>query len=426
MKLNLLFPCLLLCVAHIDPVRAAENSTNAPATLRALVQEALAHNRELQFYDAELVAARAGARTAGRLQDLGVSGSVGQKQSRERGGGPVLGSGVAWNVELLQPFEWPGRLGLRKAIANGDVVLAQLGLERFRVALAARVRSQGLTLAGAEEKAQATRLVADRFRALREVLVARDPAGIAPQLEIRVLDATELGLRRRATEAELSAAAALQELMVLLGRPVDGVLTIASSTPPLPPPPSQSVLQAVAATNNFELRQRAMELEQQGFRVRLAQNQRWPAFAIGPQVGVENAMESERKVGLGVSLPLPLWRNNTASVEAARARQEQAATQLAVAQRDVERRVATALNAYDRRRSELERWTPDSVHEFAQAAQLADEHYRLGAVPVTTYVELQKQYLEAVDALLDTRRDALNAAAELEELTGFNLLPVQP
>lgn len=426
MKLNLLFPCLFLCIAQIYPARAAENSTNAPATLDALVQEALAHNRELQFYDAELVAARAGARTAGRLQDLGVSGSVGQKQSRERGGGPVLGSGVAWTVELLQPFEWPGRLGLRKAIANGDVSLAQLGLERFRVALAARVRSQGLTLAGAEEKAQATRLVADRFRSLREVLVARDPAGIAPQLEIRVLDATELGLRRRATEAELSAAAASQELMVLLGRPVDGVLTVGSSTPPLSPPPPASVLQAVAATNNFELRQRAVELEQQGFRVRLAQNQRWPAFAIGPQVGVENAMESERKVGLGVSLPLPLWRNNKASVEAARARQEQAATQLAVTQRDVERRVATALNAYDRRRSELERWTPDSVREFAQAAQLADEHYRLGAVPVTTYVELQKQYLEAVDALLDTRRDALNAAAELEELTGFNLLPVQP
>ena len=56
------------------------------------------------------------------------------------------------------------------------------------------------------------------------------------------------------------------------------------------------------------------------------------------------------------------------------------------------------------------------------AAELADRHYRLAAVPVTTYVELQKQYLEAVETLLDTRREAIAAAAELEELTGLDLL----
>ena len=46
---------------------------------------------------------------------------------------------------------------------------------------------------------------------------------------------------------------------------------------------------------------------------------------------------------------------------------------------------------------------PDSVGRFKEAAELADRHYRLGAVPVATYVELQKQYLEAVEALLDDR-----------------------
>jgi cobalt-zinc-cadmium efflux system outer membrane protein len=42
-------------------------------------------------------------------------------------------------------------------------------------------------------------------------------------------------------------------------------------------------------------------------------------------------------------------------------------------------------------------------------------------VPISTYVELQKQYLEAVEGLLDTKREALEAAAQLELLTGVPL-----
>jgi cobalt-zinc-cadmium efflux system outer membrane protein len=59
------------------------------------------------------------------------------------------------------------------------------------------------------------------------------------------------------------------------------------------------------------------------------------------------------------------------------------------------------------------------VEHFRDAAELADRHYRLGAVPVSTYVELQKQYLEAVEALLETKEEALKAAQELELLTGL-------
>ena len=52
---------------------------------------------------------------------------------------------------------------------------------------------------------------------------------------------------------------------------------------------------------------------------------------------------------------------------------------------------------------------------------MGDEHYRLGALPITTYTELQKQYLDAVDALLGTQVDALDARQQLELLTGMNL-----
>ncbi|HXG47843.1 MAG TPA: TolC family protein [Methylomirabilota bacterium] len=412
----------IACCLTLVPVAGVATLTNSPPTAAAaLVREALTSNPELRFYEAELAAALAVRKATPRLASPEVSGSLGHKRAREAGG-QLAGEGTAWSVSISQTFEWPGRLGLRKAIANHDVTLAELGFDRFKLALAARVRAQAHLLATATEKARVARTVADRYRALREVLVQRDPAGVTPQLELRILEATEVTLRRRATEADLAANDARLALNQLLGRPPDGPLAVDLTDLPLPVAPGLATLLAAAQTNNFELRLRAAELEQQGFRVALAKNERWPSFSVGPQFSEENAGEQERVLGLGISFPLPLWRHNTANVEAARARQVQAETVLEVARRDVERRVVAAARAYETRLSEMAQWRADSVRQFAEAAELADRHYRLAAVPATTYVELQKQYLEAVETLLDTRREAIAAAAELEELTGLHLL----
>ena len=65
---------------------------------------------------------------------------------------------------------------------------------------------------------------------------------------------------------------------------------------------------------------------------------------------------------------------------------------------------------------------------FRDAARKGDENYRLGALPIATYTELQKQYLDTIDALLSTQADALEARQQLELLTGIILgdAPVPP
>ena len=74
---------------------------------------------------------------------------------------------------------------------------------------------------------------------------------------------------------------------------------------------------------------------------------------------------------------------------------------------------------YEAKLREMSKWQEDSVGHFREAAELADRHYRLGAVPVSTYVELQKQYLETVESLLGTKKEALELAQQLELLTGL-------
>ncbi len=405
----------------------AQEATSPPTTampetlvsLEGVVAEVLAKNPELKFYEAEIVAARAGRRTAGQLAPPELSGSIGQKRAE---GGGLSGEGVAWSVSVVQPLEWPGRIGLRKAIANREVELAELGFERFKAALATRVRTLAYALFGAQEKSAAAAEVAERFTTLREVLVQRDPAGLTPLLETRVIEATELNAQRRASGAALAQESARLELNQLRGAAPGTPLSIRQMPLVFPPAEEAGVLLELARTNNFELKVRVVELAQQGLRVDLARNERHPGINVGPTFSEENAGgDRERIVGLSLSLPLPLWNRNKGNIDTAAARQSQAEAVLRSAEREMQRKILEAALIYETRRREMARWRPDSVQHFKEAAEVADRHYRLGAVPISIYVELQKQYLDAVDGLLDTRKEALEAAAQLELLTGVPL-----
>ena len=70
---------------------------------------------------------------------------------------------------------------------------------------------------------------------------------------------------------------------------------------------------------------------------------------------------------------------------------------------------------------ELARWPGDTLDGFRQSAEEADEHYRLGALGVSTYTELQKQYIGSVNTVLDNQVGALEARMQLEQLTGEGL-----
>ena len=429
MKQNILkfhFLAAALTVTAVVAVKAADvasAATHSPVatnqvTLDALVNEALEKNPELRFYEAEIQAARAGRKTAGLFANPELSGGVGQKSVR---GGGLSAEGVAWSVSVVQPFEWPGRIGLRKAIANREVELAELGFARFKLALTGRVRALAYGLFAAQEKAAAAGEVAERFQALRQVLVQRDPAGLTPLLETRVIEATELNAQRKASEASLVTQTALLELNQLRGTALDTRLAVSQAQLTFRAPEDRNALIALARTNNFELRARAVELAQQGFRVDLAKNERYPTLSIGPTISEERAGDRERIIGVGVSLPLPLWNRNQGNIEAAVARQLQAEVSFNVTEREIQRKVIEAALTYETKLREMARWRPDSVQHFREAAELADRHYRLGAVPIATFVELQKQYLEAVEGLLDTKKEALEAAAQLELLTGLPL-----
>lgn len=189
-------------------------------------------------------------------------------------------------------------------------------------------------------------------------------------------------------------------------------------------PPLEELLTA-ARDNNFEFRTKKVELEQQGFAVSLARNERYPAFTVSPYYSSEKADSRETTFGIGLSVPLPINARGRSAMQGAEARRRQAETAVLLAQRDMEREVIGAAQAFMAKIDDTRRWSPDSSTKFREAAELADRHYRLGAVPLATYIELQNAYLGAVEALLDTKREALEAGLRLQQLTGLDFKAVE-
>jgi outer membrane protein, heavy metal efflux system len=388
-------------------------------TPEALVKQALQRNPELNFFVAEIAAAKGAVRTAGTLRNPELSSELGYKNSRENSGG-ASSDGAILALSFSQTFEYPGRIALRKAIANHDLAVAELHLQQFRLTLAARVRSLAYTLSSAHERTKAVQEVSARTQALNDVVKQRPLAGVAPQLEAQIITANLLAFQRQERESTLAEKTIAAELNQLCGRSADANLT-ASASPIVFTAVSVPGLVGAAHSNSFDIRIRQVELAQQGFKVALSKNQRFPAIAVGPFYSLENAIDREQRVGLGISLPLPLWDRNVGNIETSKARQRQAEVSLTLAEREVERRVTQTAAALEAKRAEIETWRSGAMMELRNASELAERNYRLGAVPLTTYVEIQKQYLEAIPALNDAQKEALEAAQSLEILTGRRL-----
>ncbi len=407
------FMALIICL----PAAVAADKP-APISLSALTQEVRNNNPELKYYEKEIDAAKGGRRQAGIWKNPVLSTDIAGDRTRNSG---VISDGLVWGFSLVQTFEYKGRIPLRKAIANRDIELAGLGLQQFTAALSARARSLGYKLIVSHQKAAAATEVANRLQDLRNALVQRDPAGVAPLLELRIVEASLVTFRRQAIEANQVLQKSLFDINLLRGKPLDAPLELSHLTLSFPKIPKVDSLLAGARMGNFEIQMRKVELEQQGFKLTLSENQRWPAVSVGPYFAQDQSAGRETIAGIGVSLPLPLWNRNAGNIEIQQARSKQAEVSLYLVQLRVEQAVMENYLSFRLNNKEMELWKKNSIQQFREAADLGDRHYRLGALPIATYIELQREYLSALDSILNVQMEALDSLLQLRVLTQMNL-----
>lgn len=405
------------------PLLARAAEAPPPVEVADLVRQAVESNPERQVYVAALAAEQASATTASTNPDPLLSLEVGRKRLRDAGGA-FLDEGQVWTASLSQTFEWPERLRLRRAIADGQVEVAKLGLGRFEQALEAKATVLAYRLSRAVIRAQVSEEVAERYAGLRKALVGRDPSGPAPTEELRSVEAAEVVVRRRAEEARLALQQALLEVNQLRGASSFAPLAVKAPTLVFKDAPKLEALLAAARQGNFSYRMQVLESEQLSLQSDLARSDSVPGFTAGPYVSQDRIGGRETVVGLRFDIPLPVSGRAGAAERAANERRRQAKAAIAAAWREVEMDLGQTWLSYASKVDQLRMHQDDPATRFAEAARLAESHFRSGALSLSFFMDAQAGYLEAVDSALLLQEQAVEAGFRLRELSGVSFSPV--
>jgi len=392
-------------------------------TVDEAVRLALQNNTALQAQQHTIAVAEGDLRQARtfpnnpRLEGEGLTG---------RAGNGIRQNARKYTVKLSQEIPLGGKWQQRQQIAGAGLERTTWDVQNAQREIVKEVKETFYRILFLEEK----RAFADQALELAQQLLhlaeERYRVGESPQLDVNLARVEVQNVQRQRLEVLSQLTQTRATLNRLLVRPPDAPLTVSGTLDAPPHPLDVESLRQQALQQRPDLRSRNAAVEVATGEVALAQAQRVPdvevAFIFERE---ETGADIRQTFGGGLAVPLPLWNRNTGRIATEEARQQQAATSLLVTQRSIERQVVEKARAYQTRLSEMANWRADAVPQFKKAAALADRHYRVGAVPIATYVELQKQYLEAVEALLDTKREALEAGQELQRLTGLEFKAVQ-
>jgi hypothetical protein len=99
----------------------------------------------------------------------------------------------------------------------------------------------------------------------------------------------------------------------------------------------------------------------------------------------------------------------------------QAEVSLNLLEREIQRKVVEAALMYESKLREIAKWRPDSVEHFRDAAELADRHYGLGAVPPLRQLLLWAGNGIGADRKPDTHRRDLGTSSLLRILDDARL-----
>ncbi len=411
---------LLLAVALGSTVvfSAKGQDTNAAAgtkglTLEAAIRQAQADNPEIRVLAADIAAARGEATTVKTWQNPELSVAPGFKSVRDPSDTQFHG-----NFGLEQTFEWPGKRSLRRAVAEKNIAVRQLALDGFRAQLAIQVRRVYQTLQAAREVATLREQRLTLAKSFVEAAKKKVEGGYAPEFEATKAEVEVVSAQKALREAEAQQDAARVTLNALMGRNPTEPLTVAGELDASLRVPDQSRLMEQALLRNPVVKVQEAEAERTGLSLQSIRKSRLPDFKVGPNL---EYTRDEQIVGLGFTLPLPLWDKKKGEIATATAEQEKALAELDKLRREILRDVTTAAQNLTAASDSLAFYTPALRDKLKFALDAATQGYAEGRTPLLLYLESQRTYFDTQADYFATLQNRFTAQAELESALGIPL-----
>ena len=405
----------------IAVANGAEDPTRNESQLAALVAEARANNPEIAAARNELDAARQRVPAAGALDDpmmeLGVVNAPLASHSLRREDMTMTMLGLG------QRLPFPGKRGLRRAVAAADADSINLAAREIANRIARDVRVAYEELAFNEE---AQRIVVSTRVALEQLAaIARSRYEVGQAAQNDVLDA-HIELERLGAELLRLAGenSALQsELQRLLGRSGPAP-RIHAAAPQLAAGQEADPGDRPAIENRPQLQALQALVERSTRSIDLAQRDYYPDFDVKLQYGQRdralNGMARDDMVSLTVGFNLPLWRKARLQpqVAEARAMRRQAQSMLLSQQLETQAALDSELALVRQWRATAELYQSALLPQARASTASAFAAYRVGRVDFLTLRQAQLREYEISTDLAMAVANHNMAIAEIDLLIG--------
>ena len=407
------------------------------ARLNALVDEALANNRDLARAVARIDQSRAALKLAraDRLPQVNANVSAARQRVTENGSLPLFGAspiGSDYRASLDVAYEvdlW-SRLARAHDAAREELLATGYARDTLRTALAAQVVQAYAAL----QSLDAQVVIFDRaVQAQRESLRLqrlRFNAGDIGELDIRQLEAELIANETQLPKLARARGEAERALALALGRtPKDVVDADVARTGTPSMVPASTNLPAVLPSDLLQRRPdvRAAEarLRAAGARVDAARAAYFPSISLTAGVGRESAELSRLTDAPSLiwsvvaSLTQPIWNGGrlAAQTELARARQREVELDYRDTVAVAFKEVRDALVA----RSETETTLANAVERekaLTRAAELTALRFNGGEASRLNVIEAERAALNAQAQVADARRAVAAAQADLYRVLG--------
>jgi len=420
------FTCsLLVLISAIFPLSAQQDLT---------LQEALAQARNNQLYQARLEQIEV---LKARLQQ--AEKRPNPRLETEFETGVISGKPEDHLVSLVFVNTWErgGKRGLRQQIAQAEVQQATLDAEDYMRVLTSEIRLAYLELLQLQRQASLLEIHSERVSKVFQFDQVRVREGEIPSLNPEYLSTELTGLELQKVEFESQLWLARYRFNVLLGAPAEREhLAIEEATLESALPALEQLL-SFALKNRADLRRIRVTIQQADlqFSMEEAEAKRDWEWGVGyhrigdrltrddfiPPGIIESASSAANLLELRLTIPLPVWDNNSGNLAAALAIRKVRERELAHAESLVRSEVLSAYQEYQLHQRGVQLYRENLVPKLQETLQRLEAAYQLTGESVLDWLEIQRSFLSAASQGLEADFQVRASVVKLEQAVGGSL-----
>lgn len=413
--------------------------------LDRLVEEALAHNRDLALAAARVEEARAFLQIADSEFFPSIDAEFQRDRTRSSGrssvplppGVPLERNNYRGQINVAYEVDLWGRLRSASNAARADLLASRAAQETVRVTLTAQVAQSYYALKALDAQIDATRRALDLRGRTLELQKVRSEAGLIGDLDLRQIEAEVAAARAQLPALERTRGTEEAALAVLLGRSPRAIIEESMPLAADHGEPPALVVPEGLPSDLLLRRPDVVQAEQQliaaNARIAAARAALFPRISLTGYLGGESASLSDlfsapaRIWQLAFALAQPIFQGDRlrAEVDVVRARERQAIAQYQKTLQQAFREVREALIRQDRSRAAFE---AEAVRAKAlgDTVRLARIRYDNGRSSQLEVIDAERALLQAELNRIDALRAQRAAVADLVKALGGGWAGFEP